>query len=81
MANLHEEVPIDMALNEVLHAKIGQPHQQVERTIAHRNQSVLEKSRCSFKEAARRTLTLENMIVSDLIDDYVSPQVSCLHFY
>ena len=56
-----------MTLNEVLHAKIGQPHQQVERTIAHRNQSVLKDSSCSFKEAARRTLTLENMMVSPLL--------------
>ena len=66
LANLHEEVPIDMALNEVLHTKIGQSDQQVERTIAHRNQSILEDSSCG-KETVTSFLTLENMMVSPLL--------------
>ena len=41
---LHEEVTIDMTLDEVLHAKISQSDQKVERTIPHRNQSILEDS-------------------------------------
>ena len=67
MANLHEEVPIDVTLNEVLHAKISQPDQQVECTIAHGNQGILEDS--SFKEqgGSKRVPTLENMMVSPLL--------------
>ena len=43
MANLHEEVPIDMALNEVLHAQISDSNEEVESSISHCDQGVLGK--------------------------------------
>ena len=55
-----------MALDEVVRAKISQPDQQVERTIAHRNQSILENSSCKEQGGGEKAPTLENMMVSPL---------------
>ena len=54
-----------MALNEVFHTEIGKPDQEVERTVAHRNQSIL-RTLC-LEMGRTGPLTLENIMVSPLL--------------